>query len=69
MDELFRIVEYTGTLESLEEMVKNLNLEQDDYNFDVKRKTMIVRKGGFSIIYKPGYHYTYRIEEEFKAIG
>lgn len=51
--------EYTGTMESLESMVKKLNLESNEYHFNIITKTFYNSKDG--IIYSPGDHFQYRV--------
>ena len=56
--EIVQVETYTGTLESLENVIKNLKLYSEDYHFDVLERSLCIFKMG--IIYYPGdsYHYT-----------
>lgn len=62
MGDVVITMEYTGTLESAEEMINNLQLEEQDYLFNIKTKTICVLKNQI-VYYKPGDHYTYRLSE------
>lgn len=48
-------VEFQWTIESLRELVKNLNLEKSDYDIDIMEKKVYIRSSG--LILSPGNHY------------
>ena len=52
---------YDGTMQSLEDLIKNLKLEDEPYHFDVIRKTVAIYKQG--LIYFPGDYYYVKIDE------
>jgi hypothetical protein len=58
--QLFQEKQYTGTMESLEEMVKDLKLEPHNYHFNPINKRMYINPPG--ILYFPGDWYQYEIE-------
>lgn len=60
-----KVIKYTGTMKSLEILVKNLNLERYDYQFDVATKEIeIFKRGPFcGVVYTPGSHYILDIKE------
>jgi hypothetical protein len=64
--EIYRNEIYDGTLESLENMIKNLKLEPHQYHFDVLAKHFYNHKNG--IFMSPGDHYIFKIDEEHKII-
>jgi hypothetical protein len=66
MGVIVQVEEYTGTLESLENLVDKLKLDSNDYNFDVKSKSLYIHKLG--LLYRPGDHYQYRLPENFECI-
>jgi hypothetical protein len=61
-----RHVLYDGTMESLQNMTKNLKLDYYDYDFNILTKKLYIRETG--MIYQPGDYYQYAIDEEFEAI-
>lgn len=65
--EVFLTKEYKGTLESLEELIKDLQVDPYDYSFDVIKKTVFLHKLG--IRYQPGDNYVVKVSESFPSIG
>lgn len=59
--EIWRAVLYDGTMESLEEMAKNLNIGLHEYHFNIKTKEIRILTRGE--IYLPGNYYRYKIED------
>lgn len=63
----YQVREYTGTMESLEEIVKYLKLEEHEYNFRVTDKSIYVHP--LNCYYFPGDHYSYLLPtEEISAV-
>ncbi len=66
--ERFQVKEYTGTLESLKEMIINLKLETYEYFFDVLTDELWDHKHG--IRYRIGDMYHFPLSPvKFEAIG
>ena len=65
--EVYKVETYTGTMESLENLVKNLYWNFGDYHFNAITKELINAKLG--IYFQIGDCYTYRLPEYFEAIG
>ncbi len=59
--EKFKQVQFTGSMESLKEMVKNLKLDVHDYYFDVAGQHLYIPKQGLR--YSVGSYYICPFEE------
>lgn len=59
--EIIQTEEYTGTMESLESVVEKLNLESQNYHFDVKTKRLYIHTMGLMLM--PGNHFHYNKRE------
>lgn len=66
MVDLVKIEFYDGTMESLENIVKNLKLQDKTYHFNVITKEFYIHHLG--TIYKPGDCYQYLVNEKLYAI-
>lgn len=62
-----QVLTYTGTMESLEDLVRNLELDSDDYSFNVLTKFIFIHSVGIS--YRPGDSYIIILPETLEAIG
>lgn len=65
-NELWRAETYDGTMKSLEDLVINLKLDDHEYHFNVRDKTIFIFPRG--IKFRVGDVYQYRVEERFKVI-
>jgi len=60
----YRIEIYTGKLNSLKNLVKNLKLNPEDYMFDVMTKKVYIRIHGLML--SPNDYYLYRLPQKYK---
>lgn len=64
--DIIKVEEYTGTMECLENLVKNLHLTKYDYEFDIANKTLFIKTLGVS--YMKGDHYQYFVSNKIEDI-
>jgi phosphoribosylformylglycinamidine (FGAM) synthase PurS component len=62
--ERVQVKAYTGTLESLKEMIIDLKLQDDEYHFNAINGEIRIRQYGDVIQFKIGDCYHFKIEEE-----
>jgi hypothetical protein len=65
----FKYKTYTGTMESLEELVRDLNWEFGAYYIDALSPVKELVNAKLGIIYQIGDVYVYWLPDEFEAVG
>lgn len=59
--QLMQSIEYTGTIKSLQNLVKNLNLKKEMYIFNIQNKYVYLNSG---LILRPGDFYSYPYKKD-----
>jgi len=66
--ERVRVKTYDGSVESAKEVLKDLNVESNDYHYDIHNGLLILHSKGYVLQEGDSYHCKIP-NEEFKAIG
>ena len=66
--EKVQVKTYTGSMESLEDLVKSLKLQAHEYRFDVLTKNVLIWRDGLVLQSGDCYHVRSMEPERFEAI-